>query len=109
MFARGNLRHDTAIAGVQIRLAGDDIGANLPAIRNDRRRSLIATGLDPKNDHGSIIPPGLASPLQPCVAPKVTLSRLQRKTTGRLPCVVQQKVNLSAQTPDKMFESRFPP
>ena len=47
--ARGNLGDDAAVARVQIGLRGDDARANLPVLRDERRRGLVATRLDPED------------------------------------------------------------
>ena len=44
--AAGDLRHDTAVEGLLLHAGGDHIGDDLPAILHDRRRGLIAGGLD---------------------------------------------------------------
>jgi hypothetical protein len=51
MAARGDLRHDPSVAGVQVCLRGDDIGQDLAVGRDDRGCRLVTRGLDPE-DHG---------------------------------------------------------
>ena len=46
MAAAGDLRHNTAVEGLLPDAGGDHIGDDLPAILHDRRRGLIAGGLD---------------------------------------------------------------
>ena len=47
---RGDLGHDAAVAGVQLRLRGDDARKDLSVLRDDRRRRFVTRGLDPE-DH----------------------------------------------------------
>ena len=46
MTTRGDLGHDAAEAGVQLGLRGDDVGAQTSGAVEDRRRGLVAGGLD---------------------------------------------------------------
>ena len=46
---RGDLRHDPAEARVQVGLRGNDVGAELSVTRQERRRRLVAGGLEPEN------------------------------------------------------------
>ena len=47
---RGDLGHDAPVLRVQVRLRGDDRGEHLAFLADDRRRGLVAGGLDPE-DH----------------------------------------------------------
>ena len=44
--ARGELRHDAAVGGVDRGLARDDVREDAPAVLDDRGRGLVAGGLD---------------------------------------------------------------
>ena len=44
--ARRDLWHDAAVARVDVRLRGDDVGADLAPLGDERRRCLVAGGLD---------------------------------------------------------------
>ena len=47
MAAAGNLRHNAAVECLLLDAGGDDVGNDLSAILHDRRRRLVAGGLDP--------------------------------------------------------------
>ncbi len=46
---RGDFWHDAAEACMQLGLRRDDAGEDLALVRDERRRSLVARGLDPEN------------------------------------------------------------
>ena len=49
MAARRDLGHDAAVGRVQLRLRGDDAGADLALVGDERGRSLVAARLEPEN------------------------------------------------------------
>ena len=49
---RGDLGHDAAEAGVQLRLRGDDARGDLPVLGDERGGGLVAGGLEPE-DHSA--------------------------------------------------------
>ena len=49
--SRGDLRDDAAEAGVQLGLGRDDVGTNVAVGGHNRRRRLVARGLE-RQDHG---------------------------------------------------------
>ncbi len=50
MMARRDLRDDAAVPRVQLGLRGDDVGEEPAVLRDERRRGLVAGGLD-SEDH----------------------------------------------------------
>ena len=53
MAARRDLGHDAAVGRVQLRLRGDDAGADLAVAGDERRRGLVATRLDAEDQTGN--------------------------------------------------------
>jgi hypothetical protein len=53
--ARGDLRHDAAVAGVDGGLRGDNVGQQAAAVGDDADGGLIAGGLDAEGEHGGIV------------------------------------------------------
>jgi hypothetical protein len=47
--SRRDLRHDSAVASVQLGLRGDDVRADLAFVRDERRGGLVARRLDPED------------------------------------------------------------
>ena len=51
VLAGGDLRHDAAVAGVDVYLRGDGVGEDARAVGHDGRRRLVAGGLDAEDEH----------------------------------------------------------
>ena len=61
--ARGELRHDPSVRGVDRGLARHDVREDPPAVLDDRGRGLVAGGLDPEDEgHAGYSPAGAEAP-----------------------------------------------